>query len=115
LEDGRAARWRRPTPSLNSYRIRRIWRALPRRRRHLPRHRGRGRDARWYPGQPRWCDAQAQKPIIVRQDDAATVQKRQQIAEQFTLGLLGQVIRDAMLAEQLARKLTGASVAGHTA
>jgi hypothetical protein len=41
----------------------------------------------------------ALKAIIVRQDDAATVQ----IAEQFGLGLLGQVIRDAMLAEQLAR------------
>ena len=57
----------------------------------------------------------ALKAIIARQDDAATVQKRQQIAEQFTLGLLGQVIRDAMLAEQLARKLAGVSVAGHTA
>ena len=55
------------------------------------------------------------KAIIARQDDAATVQKREQIAEQFTLGLLGQVIRDAMLAEQLARKLAGVSVAGHTA
>jgi hypothetical protein len=42
------------------------------------------------------------KAIIARQDDATTVQERQQIAEQFTLGLLGQVIRDAMLAEQLA-------------
>ena len=42
----------------------------------------------------------ALKAIIARQDDAATVQKRQQIAEQFTLGLLGQVIRDAMLAER---------------
>ena len=39
------------------------------------------------------------KTIIARQDDAATVQERQQIAEQFTLGLLGQIIRDAMLAE----------------
>src|SRR4029077_16448372 len=57
----------------------------------------------------------ASKTIIARQDDAATVQKRQQIAEQFTLGLLGQVVRDAMLAEQLARKLAGVSVAGHTA
>ena len=57
----------------------------------------------------------ALKSIIVREDDAATVQKRQQIAEQFTLGLLGQIIRDAMLAEQLARKLAGVSVAGHTA
>ena len=57
----------------------------------------------------------ALKAIIARQDDAATVQKRQQIAEQFTLGLLGQVIRDAMLAEQLTRKLAGVSVAGHTA
>ena len=44
-------------------------------------------------------DDLALKAIIVRQDDAATVQ----IAEQFGLGLLGQVIRDAMLAEQLAR------------
>ena len=52
----------------------------------------------------------ALKAIIARQHDAATVQKRQQIAEQFTLGLLGQVIRDAMLTEQLARKL--ASVIG---
>ena len=42
----------------------------------------------------------ALKAFIARQDDAATVQKRQQIAEQFTFGLLGQVIRDAMLAEQ---------------
>ena len=49
----------------------------------------------------------ALKAIIARQDDAATVQKRQQIAEQFTLGLLGQVVHDAMLAEQLARKLAG--------
>ena len=57
----------------------------------------------------------ALKAIIARQDDAATVQKREEIAEQFTLGLLGQVIRDAMLAEQLARKLAGVSVAGHTA
>src|SRR4029077_6330475 len=57
----------------------------------------------------------ALKAIIARQDDAAAVQMREQIAEQFTLGLLGQVIRDAMLAEQLARKLTGVSVAGHTA
>src|SRR5258705_10684514 len=57
----------------------------------------------------------ALKPIIARQDDAATVQKRQEIAEQFTLGLLGQIIRDAMLAEQLARKLAGVSVARHTA
>ena len=57
----------------------------------------------------------ALKAIIARQDDAATVQKREQIAEQFTLGLLGQVIRDAMLAEQLARKLAGVSVSGHTA
>ena len=57
----------------------------------------------------------ALKAIIARQDDAATVQKREQIAEQFTLGLLGQVIRDAMLAEQLARKLAGVSIAGHTA
>ena len=57
----------------------------------------------------------ALKAFIARQDDAATVQKRQEIAEQFTLGLLGQVIRDAMLAEQLARKLAGVSVAGHTA
>ena len=32
------------------------------------------------------------KAIIARQDDAATVQKWQQIAEQFTLGLLGQVV-----------------------
>ena len=32
------------------------------------------------------------KAIIARQDDAATVQKREQIAEQFTLGLLGQVV-----------------------
>ena len=30
------------------------------------------------------------KAIIARQDDAATVQKRKEIAEQFTLGLLGQ-------------------------
>ena len=44
-------------------------------------------------------DDLALKAIIVRQDDAATVQ----IAEQFGLGLIGQVIRDAMLAEQLAR------------
>jgi hypothetical protein len=29
------------------------------------------------------------KAIIARQDDAATVQKRQEIAEQSTLGLLG--------------------------
>ena len=57
----------------------------------------------------------ALKAIIARQDDAATVQEREQIAEQLTLGLLGQVIRDAMLAEQLARKLAGVSVAGHTA
>jgi hypothetical protein len=57
----------------------------------------------------------ALKAIIARQDDAATVQKQEEIAEQFTLGLLGQVIRDAMLAEQLARKLAGVSVAGHTA
>jgi hypothetical protein len=57
----------------------------------------------------------ALKAIIARQDDAATVQKREQIAEQFTLGLLGQVICDAVLAEQLARKLAGVSVAGHTA
>ncbi len=41
--------------------------------------------------------------IIARQGDAATVQKREEIAEQFTLGLLGRVIRDAMPAEQLAR------------
>ena len=34
----------------------------------------------------------ALKPITARQDDAATVQKWQQIAEQFTLGLLGQVV-----------------------
>jgi hypothetical protein len=40
---------------------------------------------------------------------------REQIAEQFTLGLLGQVICDALLAEQLARKLAGVAVAGHTA
>jgi hypothetical protein len=53
--------------------------------------------------------------IIARQDNAATVQKRQEIAEQFTLGLLGQIIRDAMLAEQLSRKLAGVSVAGHSA
>ena len=38
-----------------------------------------------------------------------------EIAKQFTLGLLGQVIRDAMPTEQLARKLAGVSVAGHTA
>ena len=57
----------------------------------------------------------ALKPIIARRDDAATVQKREEIAEQFALGLLGQVIRDAMLAEQLARKLAGVSVAGHPA
>ena len=57
----------------------------------------------------------ALKAIIARQDDAATVQKQQEIAEQFTLGLLGQVISDAMPAEQLARKLPGVSVAGHTA
>ena len=57
----------------------------------------------------------ALKAIITRQDDAATVQKRKEIAEQFTLGLLSQVIRDAMLAEQLARKLASVSVAGHTA
>ena len=56
----------------------------------------------------------ALKAIIARQDDAATVQEREKIAEQFTLGLLGQVTRDAMLAEQLARKLAGVSVAGHT-
>src|SRR4030095_10137053 len=56
----------------------------------------------------------ALKAFIARQDDAATVQKREEIAEQFTLGLLGQVIRDAILAEQLARKLAGVSVAGHT-
>jgi hypothetical protein len=49
----------------------------------------------------------ALKAIIAGQDDAATVQKREEIAEQFTLGLLGQLIRDAMLAEQLARKLAG--------
>ena len=55
------------------------------------------------------------KAIIARQDDAATVRKREQIAEQLTLGLLGQVICDAMLAEQLARKLSGVSVAGHAA
>ena len=41
--------------------------------------------------------------------------KRKEIAEQLTLGLLGQLIRDAMLAEQLARKLAGVSVAGHAA
>jgi len=57
----------------------------------------------------------ALKAIIARQDNAATVQKREEIEEQFTLGLLVQVIRDAMLAEQLARKLAGVSVAGHTA
>jgi hypothetical protein len=51
--------------------------------------------------------ALVRRSIIARQDDAATVQKRQQIAEQFTLGLLGQLVRDAMLAEQLARKLAG--------
>jgi hypothetical protein len=34
----------------------------------------------------------ALKTIIARQDDAATVQKREEIAEQFTLGLLGQVV-----------------------
>jgi hypothetical protein len=49
------------------------------------------------------------KAIIARQDDAATVQKREQIAEQLTLGLLGQVIRDAVLAEQLARELADVS------
>jgi hypothetical protein len=57
----------------------------------------------------------ALKAIIGRQDDAATVQRREEIAEQLTLGLLGQLIRDAMLAEQLARKLAGVSVAGHAA
>ena len=46
----------------------------------------------------------ALKAIIARgQDDVATVQKREEIAEQLTLCLLGQLIRDAMLAEQLAR------------
>ena len=34
----------------------------------------------------------ALKSIIARQDDAATVQEREEIAEQFTLGLLGQVV-----------------------
>src|SRR4029077_18488977 len=57
----------------------------------------------------------ALKAIIARHDDAATVQKREEIAEQFTLGLLGQAIGDTMFAEQLARKLAGVSVAGHTA
>jgi hypothetical protein len=57
----------------------------------------------------------ALKAIIARQDDAAAIQKREEIAEQFTLGLLGQVIRDAMLGEQFAWKLAGVSVAGHTA
>ena len=47
---------------------------------------------------------------IARQDDAATVQRREEIAEQFTLGLL----RPDLL-QQLARKLVGVSVAGHTA
>ena len=61
LGPSQSRRRRRPTPSACSCRIRRIWRALPRRQRHSPRHRGRGRDARWCPGQPRWCDAQAQR------------------------------------------------------
>ena len=52
---------RRPTPSVSLCRIRRIWRAPPRRQRHSPRHRGRARDARWCPGQPRLCAAQAQR------------------------------------------------------
>ena len=67
--------------------------------------------------QPRWSTPEPNdltlKAIIARQDDAATVQKRQQIAEQFTLGLLGQVIRDAMLAEQLAWKLAGGLATSH--
>jgi heavy metal translocating P-type ATPase len=54
-------RRRRPTPSACWCRTRRIWRAPPRRQRHSPRHRARGRDARWCPGQPRWCDAQARR------------------------------------------------------
>ena len=41
------------------------------------------------------------------------VQQRQQVAEQIALRLLGALVGDAPLAEQLARKLAGVAVAGH--
>jgi hypothetical protein len=47
----------------------------------------------------------ALKAIIARQDDAATVQKREQIAEQFTLGLLGQVIRGGIARAETRRRI----------
>jgi hypothetical protein len=54
-------------------------------------------------GQPRWCDAQAHdlalKAIIARQDDAGTVQKRQQTRNNSHLVCL-QVTRCPPMREQ---------------